>query len=276
MDIDGDVGFMLQRYLETLSSYAESSYDSSVIGEHELRLVPDTTMNSREASELQDTSCNSSNIISNIDPAPQNAGSERQVYSKKASGLRPSAPMERQGNNPGSLLPNSDPDQKINPNDISGTEIFRQAQIDSTEAEIEKRQANITNPNFVKESDDIEGSEYSEKILTYSEVKPKYFTGIFNASKITSSQIFVITADIIRSLNANRIRFLQIHGGFLCIDTGQDDTSGGASIRALVEFYIFVIKVPLISLHGIRFKRVMGPLDVYKERVTCILTTLRL
>lgn len=52
----------------------------------------------------------------------------------------------------------------------------------------------------------------------------------------------------------------------------QDDTGE----RLVLKFEIGIVKIPLLSLHGIQFKKVQGGMNQYRSMTGTILSSLRL
>lgn len=52
----------------------------------------------------------------------------------------------------------------------------------------------------------------------------------------------------------------------------QDDTGE----RLVLRFEIAIVKIPLLSLHGIQFKKVQGGMNQYRSMTSAILNSLRL
>ena len=100
--------------------------------------------------------------------------------------------------------------------------------------------------------------------------KPVYLKGIFSASSTSSKPLSFIRTDIVRVLEPLRVYYTEIKGGYRCLY--------GHSIQSYhrPEFDILIIKVPLLSLHGIQFKQLWGYEMSYKEIVYNILNDLRL
>jgi hypothetical protein len=57
---------------------------------------------------------------------------------------------------------------------------------------------------------------------------------------------------------------------------GANGTAGSASVRTPLRFEIYIVKVPILSLHGVQFKKLTGNSWQYKSLATKILSELRL
>ncbi|EXJ77415.1 CAMK/CAMKL/KIN1 protein kinase [Capronia epimyces CBS 606.96] len=64
----------------------------------------------------------------------------------------------------------------------------------------------------------------------------------------------------------------QIHDGGATRTRVQDDTGE----RLVLRFEISIVKIPLLSLHGIQFKKVQGGMNQYRSMTSAILNSLRL
>lgn len=76
----------------------------------------------------------------------------------------------------------------------------------------------------------------------------------------------MIRIEIIRVLRQLGVDFTEIRGGFTCrrgtfiraIEERGPHVQGDVCDYMILEFEIYIIKVPLLSLHGIQFKRLTG------------------
>lgn len=64
----------------------------------------------------------------------------------------------------------------------------------------------------------------------------------------------------------------QVHDGAATRTRVQDDTGE----RLVLRFEINIVKIPLLSLHGIQFKKVQGGMNQYRSMTSAILNSLRL
>ncbi|KXX74980.1 Protein kinase kin1 [Madurella mycetomatis] len=126
-------------------------------------------------------------------------------------------------------------------------------------------------------------------------VKPVYLKGIFSVSTTSTKPLPEIRADIKRVLKMLGVDYTEIKGGFSCLhapslaDSGdhrRDDRYpspqrvGRASEQRVadgeIRFEIVIVKVPIVSLHGVQFKRVGGNTWQYKAMAEQIVRELRL
>jgi serine/threonine protein kinase len=128
--------------------------------------------------------------------------------------------------------------------------------------------------------------------------KPVYLKGIFSVSTTSTKPLPEIRADIKRVLKLLGVDYTEIKGGFSCLHTpsladgGADRdysssrhaAGGGSAARASeqmvaegeIRFEIVIVKVPIVSLHGVQFKRVGGDTWQYKAMAEQIVRELRL
>lgn len=129
--------------------------------------------------------------------------------------------------------------------------------------------------------------------------KPVYLKGIFSVSTTSTKPLPEIRADIKRVLKMLGVDFTEIRGGFSCVhapsvvDNGgellrehhshsaaQNQNQGRASEQRVadgeIRFEIVIVKVPIVSLHGVQFKRVGGNTWQYKAMAEQIVRELRL
>ncbi|CCC11117.1 unnamed protein product [Sordaria macrospora k-hell] len=111
--------------------------------------------------------------------------------------------------------------------------------------------------------------------------KPVFLKGIFSVSTTSTRPLPEIRGDIKRVLRVLGVDFTEIKGGFSCLHTPSINhaerqptvmTEGGNDI----EFEILIVKVPIVSLHGVQFKRLAGNTWQYKALAEKIVRELRL
>jgi Protein kinase domain/Kinase associated domain 1 len=117
-------------------------------------------------------------------------------------------------------------------------------------------------------------------------LKPVSLKGLFSVSTTSSKSLPLIRNDIIRVLGVLSVSYTKIKGGFHCRRTMMfDDGSttairrnGGPNVRRrfVLVFDVFVVKVPLLALHGIQFNTEDKNINHYKETVQQILSLLSL
>ncbi|KAK4654783.1 Serine/threonine-protein kinase [Podospora pseudocomata] len=127
--------------------------------------------------------------------------------------------------------------------------------------------------------------------------KPVFLKGIFSVSTTSTKPLVEIRADIKRVLRALGVDYKEIKGGFRCAHSpsiaerqpqydrsryshqSSDERRGGGS-RGMddgeIKFEILIVKVPIVSLHGVQFKRVGGDTWQYKAMAEHIVRELRL
>ena len=127
--------------------------------------------------------------------------------------------------------------------------------------------------------------------------KPVYLKGIFSVSTTSTKPLPEIRADIKRVLKLLGVGYTEIKGGFSCSHApsiaeedshllgGRHNTGGGSGGGGRQEpgvpdgelrFEIVIVKVPIVSLHGVQFKRVGGNTWQYKAMAEQIVRELRL
>ena len=119
--------------------------------------------------------------------------------------------------------------------------------------------------------------------------KPVYLKGIFSVSTTSTKPLPEIRADIKRVLKMLGVGFTEIKGGFSCTHApsiAEEDSHllggrhGGQSEPRVadgeIRFEIVIVKVPIVSLHGVQFKRVGGNTWQYKAMAEQIVRELRL
>jgi hypothetical protein len=136
--------------------------------------------------------------------------------------------------------------------------------------------------------------------------KPVFLRGIFSVSTTSTKPLPEIRADIKRVLKQLGVGYAEIKGGFNCThspsitvdrerdhrdrerrerekerDRDLDEPSsslGGPSSApgGEIRFEILIVKVPIVSLHGVQFKRVGGDTWQYKNMAEQIVRELRL
>ena len=123
-------------------------------------------------------------------------------------------------------------------------------------------------------------------------MKPVFLKGIFSVSTTSTRPLPEIRSDIKRVLKQLGVDFTEIKGGFSCShgpsiaaadaegrrrersDRGDElepTVSGGD-----ISFEILIVKVPIVSLHGVQFKRLGGNTWQYKAMAEQIVKELRL
>ena len=112
-------------------------------------------------------------------------------------------------------------------------------------------------------------------------VKPVYLRGLFSISTTSARPLTVIITDITRVLSHLGIMFKETTGGFSCRDSnsfpGDRSTYLDEMRPAMVLlFEMIIVKVPLLSLHGIQFKKIQGATWHYKLIASQILRKLLL
>ncbi|KAK0617419.1 kinase-like domain-containing protein [Immersiella caudata] len=114
-------------------------------------------------------------------------------------------------------------------------------------------------------------------------VKPVYLKGIFSVSTTSTRPLPEIRADIKRVLKMLGVDFTEIKGGFSCshspsiaAEPDRGDQLEPTVADAEIKFEILIVKVPIVSLHGVQFKRVGGNTWQYKAMAEQIVKELRL
>jgi hypothetical protein len=108
-------------------------------------------------------------------------------------------------------------------------------------------------------------------------VLPTGLKGLFSTSTTSSKTPEYIRADLTRVLELLKVRYLPIRGGFCCRSTpGPGNFFVHLRDQPALVFNIFIVKIPLLSLHGIQFKRLEGDIYQYRSMTSDILTSLRL
>lgn len=110
-----------------------------------------------------------------------------------------------------------------------------------------------------------------KRLNSAENVKPVFLKGLFSVSTTSTKSVQAIRADIIRVLRQLGVDHKEIRGGFSCRHTPA--LLNGFRTDDL-EFEIFIVKVPLLSMHGIQFKRVAGSSWEYKVMADQILREL--
>ena len=114
--------------------------------------------------------------------------------------------------------------------------------------------------------------------------KPVYLKGIFSVSTTSTRPLPEIRADIKRVLKQLDIEFVEIKGGFSCRHApsiaaephGAGDPLEPTVADGEIRFEIVIVKVPIVSLHGVQFKKVGGDTWQYKAMAEQIVKELRL
>ena len=117
--------------------------------------------------------------------------------------------------------------------------------------------------------------------------KPVYLKGIFSVSTTSTKPLPEIRADIKRVLKMLGVDYTEIKGGFSCSHApsiadhshshGHHSNHGDSRVAdGEIRFEIVIVKVPIVSLHGVQFKRVGGNTWQYKAMAEQIVKELRL
>ncbi|KAK3292626.1 kinase-like domain-containing protein [Chaetomium fimeti] len=117
--------------------------------------------------------------------------------------------------------------------------------------------------------------------------KPVYLKGIFSVSTTSTKPLPEIRADIKRVLKMLGVDYTEIKGGFSCSHApsiadhspshGHHGHHGDSRVAdGEIRFEIVIVKVPIVSLHGVQFKRVGGNTWQYKAMAEQIVKELRL
>ncbi|AEO58958.1 hypothetical protein MYCTH_2306759 [Thermothelomyces thermophilus ATCC 42464] len=115
--------------------------------------------------------------------------------------------------------------------------------------------------------------------------KPVYLKGIFSVSTTSTKPLSEIRADIKRVLKMLGVDYTEIKGGFSCTHApsiaeeeryhspsrGEERVADGE-----IRFEVLIVKVPIVSLHGVQFKRLGGDTWQYKATAEQIVRKLRL
>jgi len=115
--------------------------------------------------------------------------------------------------------------------------------------------------------------------------QPRVLQGIFSVSTTSTKPLPEIRADIKRVLKMLGVDYTEIKGGFSCTHSpsiaeeeryhsssrGEERVADGE-----IRFEVFIVKVPIVSLHGVQFKRVGGDTWQYKAMAEQIVKKLRL
>ncbi|KAF4624306.1 hypothetical protein G7Y89_g13867 [Cudoniella acicularis] len=133
----------------------------------------------------------------------------------------------------------------------------------------EAREANVREEAKV---DTGNASEISARLSGPMGTKPIFLKGLFSTSTTSSKPVHTICVEIIRALYLFEVKFTEVRGGFTCHYVGD----AYPPHEPIVKFDIFIIKVPLLLLHGIQFKRLAGGALQYKAIQDQILRELRI
>ncbi|KAK0708327.1 kinase-like domain-containing protein [Lasiosphaeris hirsuta] len=112
--------------------------------------------------------------------------------------------------------------------------------------------------------------------------KPVYLKGIFSVSTTSTRPLPEIRADIKRVLKQVGVDYTEIKGGFSCVHSPSikaDEASQQFEPTVAdgeIRFEILIVKVPIVNLHGVQFKKVGGNTWQYKAMAEHILKDLRL
>jgi hypothetical protein len=170
------------------------------------------------------------------------------------------------------------------------------ARRESIQARRAKREAEAREQNVVREETDAElgenepeGGETSggshERLEPEDPdlAKPVYLKGIFSVSTTSTRPLPEIRADIKRVLKQVGVDFTEIKGGFSCVH--KPSIAPSSDVKDQLEptvtdgditFEIVIVKVPIVSLHGVQFKKVGGNTWQYKTMAEQIVKELRL
>ncbi|KAJ4293864.1 Serine/threonine-protein kinase [Collariella sp. IMI 366227] len=121
-------------------------------------------------------------------------------------------------------------------------------------------------------------------------MKPVYLKGIFSVSTTSTKPLPEIRADIKRVLKMLGVEYTEIKGGFSChhapsIAPGPEELGRHYSHHhsqaerlpdGEIRFEMVIVKVPIVTLHGVQFKRVGGDTWQYKAMAEQIVRELRL
>ncbi|KAK3333861.1 kinase-like domain-containing protein [Cercophora scortea] len=111
-------------------------------------------------------------------------------------------------------------------------------------------------------------------------VKPVYLKGIFSVSTTSTRPLSEIRADIKRVLKMLGVDYAEIKGGFTCSHSPSIVENASALQPTVadggIRFEILIVKVPIVSLHGVQFKKVEGNTWQYKAMAEHIVKELRL
>jgi hypothetical protein len=113
---------------------------------------------------------------------------------------------------------------------------------------------------YYTDSDDSYDSRSPPESPT--DTKPASLKSLFSISTTSTKPVHAICADIIRVLDQLNVEFTEIRGGFRCRHISSIDMERTIDLVAaelggslILEFDVLVVKVPLLSMHGIQFKK---------------------
>ncbi|KAK0628846.1 kinase-like domain-containing protein [Bombardia bombarda] len=170
------------------------------------------------------------------------------------------------------------------------------ARRESIQARRAKREAEAREQQPVREETDAELGEGDGETSGASNerlepedpdlAKPVYLKGIFSVSTTSTKPLPEIRADIKRALKSLGVEYNEIKGGFSCwhvpsIVNNDDHRHVSREMQPTVadgdiRFEIFIVKVPIVSLHGVQFKKVAGNTWQYKAMAEQVVRELRL
>jgi len=169
------------------------------------------------------------------------------------------------------------------------------ARRESIQARRAKREADAREQHSVKEETDAELVEPEPEVGETSGgsqerlepedpdlAKPVFLKGIFSVSTTSTKPLPEIRADIKRVLKLLGVDYAEIKGGFSCFHAPSIAAEpDGKELEPMVaggeiRFEIFIVKVPIVSLHGVQFKKVGGDTWQYKAMAEQIVRELRL
>ncbi|KKY38779.1 putative camk camkl kin1 protein kinase [Diaporthe ampelina] len=159
----------------------------------------------------------------------------------------------------------------------------------------EQRELNVPEETDA-ELGDQSGLSNDERHDNPSLAKPVFLKGLFSVSTTSTRPVPEIRADIKRVLKQLGVDYSEIRGGFRCVHSPSIDLKkvdppnspnqlpghrrrfsfGLRGGNMVLEFEVFIVKVPMISLHGIQFKRMTGNTWQFKNMADQILRELRL
>ena len=106
----------------------------------------------------------------------------------------------------------------------------------------------------------------------YLGIKTVYLKGLFSVSTTSNKPPMVIRNIVQQYLMLNGIRFVDERSYFSC--TYRDSVSGPG--RECVVFEVHIVRIGLIGLYGVQFKRQSGDIHLYKSICSQIIAGIRL
>ncbi|OLL25575.1 Protein kinase kin1 [Neolecta irregularis DAH-3] len=122
-------------------------------------------------------------------------------------------------------------------------------------------------------------------------VKPVFLKGLFSVATTSTKPPSEIHSNLIAVLKSLGVTYREIRGGFTCIHrpsiiplshpSSQEELFVSSSLEDViasggVSFEVYIVKIPLLALHGVQFKRVGGDTWQYKNMAARILEELKL